>query len=61
MFLGRPVSNAANKFGRSALVHEIMEDPYTMGKFSKCVNFILTVPVFFLQSTVISKLPYNTL
>jgi hypothetical protein len=28
MFLGRPVSNAANKFGRSALVHEIMEDLY---------------------------------
>jgi hypothetical protein len=26
MFLGRPVSNARNKFGRSALVHEIMED-----------------------------------
>jgi hypothetical protein len=25
MFLGRPVSNAAIKFGRSALVHDIME------------------------------------
>jgi hypothetical protein len=28
MFLDRPVSNVANKFGRSALVHEIMEDLY---------------------------------
>jgi hypothetical protein len=28
MFLGRLVFNAANKFGRSALVHEIMEDLY---------------------------------
>jgi hypothetical protein len=33
MFLGRPVSNAANKFGRSALVHEIMEDLYIIGAF----------------------------
>jgi hypothetical protein len=43
MFLGHQVSNAANKFGRSALVHEIMEDFYTRATFVRLGSDVLVL------------------